>query len=391
MALMLGAAVGPASEAHAQDLSAEQQQEILALLEAGNAAFDRGDYAGSLKLYEEAIAIADLPQIRYRMGLCQERLENYGEAIANYERYLELRPDADNRGRIETDIKRLKAKLADTKRATLEITTDPAGFEVRVKDAGGKRLGVTPLNLTVKPGDVPLYLTKKGFAPITTRAKLEAGKAVVLNLKGQVQKPGRAFLKVSSTPADASVIDKSTGKTIGKTPLVQEMKPGKLSLEVASKGYFPESRDIDLDDGGMVEVNVTLTRNPSIPLGGGEDGGGPNTFGAGLGLTITGGVLALGTGAMWYLATDRINQYNDLDRSDPNNTRADLDDLDSQIGTFKLLTYIGGSVAAASVLTGVILMAVDGGDSSAEELADGPQLNVTPLPGGAGVSLGGAF
>lgn len=389
--LMLGATAGAASPAHAQDLTAEQQKEILALLEAGNAAFDRGDYPGSLKLYEDAIAIADLPQIRYRMGLCQERLENYGEAIANYERYLELRPDADNRGRIETDIKRLKDKLADTQRASLEITTDPAGFEVRVKDAQGKRLGVTPLNLTVKPGDMPLYLTKQGFAPITTRATLEAGKAVVLNLKGQVQKPGRAFLKVSSTPADALVIDKNTGKPIGKTPLVQELPPGKLSLEVASKGYFPESRDIELDDGGMVEVSVTLTRNPSIPLDDDATASGPDTFGAGLGLTITGGVLAVGSGVMWYLASDRINQYNDLDRSDPNNTRADLDDLDGQIGTFKLLTYVTGGVAAASLVTGVILMAVDGGGESSEARADGPRLDITPLPGGAGVSLGGAF
>ncbi|MCX6565317.1 MAG: tetratricopeptide repeat protein [Candidatus Aminicenantes bacterium] len=93
--------------------------------------FDRGmaavemakspeDYAAAINEFEQAARLApDWPDIYYNLGLVQEKVEKYGDAIMNLKQYIRLAPNANDAETIKTLINKLEYRFD-------RLNTDPA-------------------------------------------------------------------------------------------------------------------------------------------------------------------------------------------------------------------------------------------------------------------------
>jgi tetratricopeptide (TPR) repeat protein len=85
--------------------------------QAGTVYFQRGEYRRAVAAFLAAREQYDRPELDYNLGLAYERLGDAARALDAYERYLQRRPDADNRKEVET---RTRALAALTGHITLE-------------------------------------------------------------------------------------------------------------------------------------------------------------------------------------------------------------------------------------------------------------------------------
>lgn len=83
---------------------------------------DRGDYAGAVESFRKAIAqLSDTEPALYQMiGAAYEKLERWKDAVAAYEKYLELAPDGRLAPAINSIIEQLRQQAAEQESSTPE-------------------------------------------------------------------------------------------------------------------------------------------------------------------------------------------------------------------------------------------------------------------------------
>lgn len=147
-------AAGAADKPAAKPSPAEAKKQLT----EGEKKFKAGSYTEALAAFQASDSIKPTPQTARYIGLTQDKLENYPEAVAGYERFLaEVPPKMDKeaeeaRKRIE-EIKALPGKV--------QLQTAPAGATVTLD---GKALeSVTPTEFEVAPGKHTLQVTAEGF------------------------------------------------------------------------------------------------------------------------------------------------------------------------------------------------------------------------------------
>jgi tetratricopeptide (TPR) repeat protein len=77
--------------------------------------FSKGEYREALSEFQKAYAIAPIPDLLYNIGLCQEELHELDAAVRSYERYLAVKPNAEERVELEAHVAVLKRSLAERK------------------------------------------------------------------------------------------------------------------------------------------------------------------------------------------------------------------------------------------------------------------------------------
>ncbi|MEM6954179.1 MAG: tetratricopeptide repeat protein [Myxococcota bacterium] len=106
----------------AQDEPSSEEQ-ALVLFERARDAYRDGGFQRSVFLLEEAIRLHDVPPLHYNLALALQELGRWERAKAEYELFLELEPDSDQRTRVEARIAVLEAnltRLAEAEAATVE-------------------------------------------------------------------------------------------------------------------------------------------------------------------------------------------------------------------------------------------------------------------------------
>ena len=122
------------------------------------------------------------PKLAYNLARCLERSSRYGEAVAAYERYLEIAPEADDRVQVEGFIAALLEELPE-----LVLSSEPPGAEVQVD--GNPVEGQTPLRVRIPPG---AHLVRVALGPRATTKTIEitAGQnALFVELPGVEPEP----------------------------------------------------------------------------------------------------------------------------------------------------------------------------------------------------------
>ena len=369
------------------ELNPEQEAKLVEHLLAGNASFNAGRYAEALGHYDAAMAVAWLPEIFYRRGLCLERLDRIEDAILSYRRFLELEPNAPERGRIEADVARLEAKLEATRKGSLVVTTDPAGAEVTVRDAADRAtpLGPTPIDVGLPAGEYSVTIALRGHETQKSRVSVRGGAQARVHLELKPAAATATRLKIDSNPPIAEVrYDGPNGRVLGPTPLDVALRPGRGTLFISAPGYKGRTVRYELQEGETLRMSLDLEPVGGRPVGGSGEASGDGLSAAGLGLTIAGGVLLLGSGGMWALAEGKVQEANDYDRRDPSNTRAELNDLESEAKTLQTLTWITGGVGAAALLGGALLLVFDDGGA---QPAEAGAVRLSPTLGGAALEV----
>src|SRR3954465_7530461 len=80
--------------------------------ETGRNAYNAGDYVTAIREFKVAEQLRPSPILDYNIGLANEKLGKRRVARKYYRRYLELQPNASNKGEVDGKIAALEAEIA---------------------------------------------------------------------------------------------------------------------------------------------------------------------------------------------------------------------------------------------------------------------------------------
>ena len=105
MAVWLAAAPVGASAQTSEDQQIGQRH-----FETGQAYYDRGDFEGAIREFEQAYELTGLAELQYNLAQAYERLARWDEALAAYRKYLTAKPEAHDRTFVEQRIAFLESE-----------------------------------------------------------------------------------------------------------------------------------------------------------------------------------------------------------------------------------------------------------------------------------------
>lgn len=149
-----------------------------------------------------------------------------------------------------TPVVRNEELLLDSGR--VDCTSDPAGATVMVN---GVERGFTPTVIeNVPKGLATVTFRKAGYRDEVRELRLQAGDKQVLAI---VLKPNPANLRVVTTPENAKVFVDDTYQ--GKAPCTaNNITPGEHTVRVELAGFAPQTRTVDLANGGDVTAEFNM-------------------------------------------------------------------------------------------------------------------------------------
>jgi tetratricopeptide (TPR) repeat protein len=171
---------GPTYAQSPPKLSASEKRELTSLMEAGQAAYERGEFERSLRYFQDAYELYAHPNLLYRIALSHEKLGHDKDAISFYRSFLEERPDTKKRGRIEQTIKVLEKRLAD-KQSVLRIKSNPAVATVYINETVNGASGTTPLEVPISPGTYKVIVKKEGYKTVEETVEVAEGETLSLS------------------------------------------------------------------------------------------------------------------------------------------------------------------------------------------------------------------
>ncbi|HEX4462651.1 MAG TPA: hypothetical protein VIA18_31960 [Polyangia bacterium] len=118
-------APAPAAAASDDATMAQAKQHF----EAGRAAYNNGDYAGSIREFKQAEGLRPSPVLDYNIGLANEKLGKRRVAVKYYRHYLELQPNAPNKDEVQGRITSLEAAIAQQPPAPTQPGAAPQAEE----------------------------------------------------------------------------------------------------------------------------------------------------------------------------------------------------------------------------------------------------------------------
>lgn len=160
---MLRAAVGPRGLAFSLFLSLsmvsfgvasaqERDDEAHGLYIAGEAAYDAGHFEDALRYFQQSYALSARPDLLFNIGQAADRARMDEVALDAFRRFLEARPDIEDRPRIEARIRALEAALA-------------RGAHAPVEGEGPAAEDVHPTSGDARPAEVAVAVEPTAAAP----------------------------------------------------------------------------------------------------------------------------------------------------------------------------------------------------------------------------------
>ena len=150
-----------------KDLPKETQQELLNLVELGEARYKAKDFAKSLEYFQDAYALYPHPRLLFRIASAHDGLDQKESAFEYYERFLHTQQDSADAPTARARAKALRAGF-DASLGTLRILSQPRGAVVYIDSDRAKPKGTTPtVELPLAAGEHTVILKKDGYKPLT--------------------------------------------------------------------------------------------------------------------------------------------------------------------------------------------------------------------------------
>jgi len=258
----------------------------------------QGKYDDAARGFQDAYAARDFPQFLYNIGASFHMKGKqasdpvaYQSAVDFYTKYLVADPKAADRPKVEkaigvhqAEIKRLKEnpapanagsaapapaapseevqQLGDVKvRGLVVVESDPSNASVYIDDKRKGEYAKTPWSGSLE-GEHKIIIEKRGYKVLEKTVTADPSKLFVLSgVMAQEDYLGWVEFKSNVPGAEIFIDDKSIG-AVGKTPLSQNVKPGKHTFWISAEGYSEYKEDIEVIAGETHTVTAALTGAP---------------------------------------------------------------------------------------------------------------------------------
>jgi tetratricopeptide (TPR) repeat protein len=277
-------------------------------LKKAQAAFDQaqldylqGKYDDAAREFQDAYLARPFPQFLYNVGAAYHMKgkktsdpEAYERAIEAYRKYVADDPQAADKDKIEKAIAVLEGEIKRLKEQPAAPAGDPASTAVapaRAPSQEVEQLGdARPRGLFViesDPSNATIYLDDKRKGPFATTpwsGSLDGDHKVIIEKRGYtvIERPisadptklyvlaaamsQQSFLGwveiTSNVPgADIYIDDKSVG-SVGRTPLSQNIKPGKHTFWISADGYDEYKEEIEVIPNETHAIKAQLKGSP---------------------------------------------------------------------------------------------------------------------------------
>ena len=182
---------------------------------SGEKKFKDGDYAGALADFQAADSVKETPQAARYIGLCQDNLQHYSEAVVAYERFLANVPA---KLAVQGDEIRKRVEVIKAMPAKIHVDSDPKAATISL-DGKAQPLP-TPADLDVPPGHHTIKLTADGHEDATRDLDVTyaSKQDVMLTLPAKAPPPVVPVAVVPATPAPETPVDTTPAQPRSKLP-----------------------------------------------------------------------------------------------------------------------------------------------------------------------------
>lgn len=278
--------------AHAQ--SADALKKAQSAFDQAQVDYLAGKYDEAAQGFMDAYAARAFPQFLYNVGASFHMKgkkasdpEAYQKAVEAYRKYLTEDPQATDKAKVEkaigvleAEIARLKAtpapaqgatpvaasqdvqQLGDVKvRGIFVIESDPSNATIYLDDKRKGPFATTPWSGTLE-GDHKVIVEKRGYTVIEKAVSADPTKLFVLSAS-MSQQSFLGWVEISSNVPGADIfIDDKTVGAVGRTPLSQNIKPGKHTFWISTDGYDEYKQEIEVIANEVTPIKATLKGSP---------------------------------------------------------------------------------------------------------------------------------
>lgn len=321
-----------------------------------------GDYASALSKLQQVASFKNTPQVRFNIGVCQEKLGRLVVALGEYRIAI---ADAEHDKKLKNVVEEATRAIGELEPRIPSLTLQRgAGAELATVSVDGRELTDSQVSapILLDPGVHTIEATAEGYAKFRKQLRVSEREKATLEL---VMTKGEAPVPVpsASAPPAASAAPSTSAAEPEPAPSASAPEPAMTSMET--------------------------------PQAASASGGSGQMFGwIALGVGVAGGALAT------YGYLKRSSALSDLDSqcgADKQQCPASAQSLIDDGKSATTLGNVGLAVGLVGVTTGVILLLTSGPSAPEQEKpAPAPQaarLRFAPTfaPGWAGAAIGGQF
>jgi hypothetical protein len=233
----------------AESLSGEAKDDY----EAGRSLFVHGDYGGALVKFQRAFDVSYDTRLLWDMGACELNLKHYVRVLRLIERYLHeggSRIADEQRAAAEAMLRKIRPLVSEVR-----VIVNEPGASVFVDD---EPAGTTPLAepLLLDLGERRIRVTKPGFKEqvVSERVAGASEATVSLTLSPETHEGRLAVM------AEASASIAIDGSVVGVGRWEGTLTSGHHALRVTAEGMHPHTADVEVREGEVRTIDVTLMR-----------------------------------------------------------------------------------------------------------------------------------
>ena len=256
IALVFAANPIMAQKAEEEELNADKEQQAKEKFKKGVVFFKQKKFEEALVEFEASFEIKPKLSVLFNIAMCQRKMYRYDESIKAFQKY--LAESKELKEKVRKKIQDLIEEM-EMKAARLMVVTHPDGVELIIDNRIKLK---TPLSAPVflGPGEHTIEAGKKGYEAISQHLVLVEGleKIIELRLEKEGKKPStaKATIEVYCEEREAtSSIEGGESKSLPADFLVE---PGKYKLYIEAPGMIPEIREVHVDPGEKIRVDVSL-------------------------------------------------------------------------------------------------------------------------------------
>jgi tetratricopeptide (TPR) repeat protein len=265
LGLLSGLAIAPSAWAQAADPVVEMHEHF----DKGQAAYERKQYDLAATEFRAAYEAQPRASLLFNEAVCYEKKNDFRKAANLFREYLNKAPNAKDRKEIEKRIVILdnagKGGAPPPPpigvRGFMNIESKPPGATIYIDDRKSEPLGTTPWNGSLE-GKHKLIVVAQGYKDEERDINPDPSRITDIYLALSRQHY-LGWLEVRSTVAAADVyIDGKDAGSVGRTPYLANVTPGKHTLIVTKEGFTEVTKDVNIVAGEVHKFDITLETRP---------------------------------------------------------------------------------------------------------------------------------